>query len=123
MSESTEIKENCMKLLCSVIMQQKMARCREDGMVLVKDEAFLRARIYNTKTSVRIDGEWKMFTAVLDTETGLNLIIKLFVASLGKRRPHSKGKTPTVCRKCTAGGPIGIEVSRCMFINRGHSSL
>lgn len=53
--KSTQIMKNGMEVLCSVIIRQKVANCREDVMVRLKEEALLRAINYKVKTSVGIE--------------------------------------------------------------------
>lgn len=63
-----------MKVLCLVLMQHKMASCKEDAMDMLNREGLLRSKNYKVKISVGIKEVWKTLTAVLKIGAGPNIL-------------------------------------------------
>lgn len=77
--DSPNILENEGEVLCSVRMQQKMDRYKEEAVALLKGETHLRTR--NNKVKASVETKWVsiILTAILDTDAGPNLLKKKFL--------------------------------------------
>lgn len=72
--KNSENKEDDRDVLCSVILQRKMASCKEYATALLKGKALLSARNFMTEASVRIERVRKTVNEILDTGAGPNLL-------------------------------------------------
>lgn len=63
-----------MKVFCSVILQKRMASCKEEAMASLKKETSSKARKSIVEASAGIEEVWIMLTAALNTRKGLELL-------------------------------------------------
>lgn len=77
--ESTKNVLGDMEVLCSLLMQQKMASSKDEVTTQLRVEAQLGARNYKDKASVGLEGVWRTLTVVLETGAVPNLLIESYL--------------------------------------------